>query len=180
MKRVVLGAVFLALALPLSTSPVVAVDVSPRNSGSFVVEDVGLKIDWIAETDGSMWQTIVDDPNVSLYVDESFGFGFPILADHSTQGFSKLFEVEEGDVGVLSFPDGSEKVLVCSGVFEGTNAETYLSTVDGTPLQDVVDADFVAYTCMRSVFNPNGVLVATWDETDGTESALDDGIEIFG
>ena len=132
-------------------------------SGTFSVPSVGLYTEWVQEWDSSRWQSIVNSPENSLlfFMDN---LSTPMLGDHNTQDFAALPLIKEGDAGIMIMSGGTALSYECTHAFEGYNAEYYLATMDGVPIQNVYDADLILYTCMRSDANPEGAFVTMWKE----------------
>lgn len=167
----------LVSAVILTASAVSASASVPTGTGSFRVPNAGLSTDWIYEGDSNRWQSVVNDPSSSCLL--RMPDCEPILlADHKNQDFARLFDVEEGDPAVMTYADGTYDVFVCSGVIEGFNADYYLATLDGVPVQSAYYSDLIAYTCMRSPENPNGTLITLW--TRPSDGLIVDDEALFG
>ena len=65
------------------------------------------------------WQSVVDDPDKGLlFWDNPYHL---IIADHSTQGFEDLPDVEIGDRAQLHWEDGTVTVYRCMDIQPGYN-----------------------------------------------------------
>ena len=88
-------------------------------------------------------QAVVDDPDSALlYYDNPVG---NIIADHSTQDFSALANVKEGDAAYIL---SGERILSlrCDLVTDGTNTGYGITDKDGGWHHD---EDYTCYTCME-------------------------------
>ena len=180
MKKLFAAVLLSAVCSALSAVSAAAASV-PTGTGNFRVPNAGLFTNWVYESDWNRWQSVVNDPGLSCLL------RMPdcepvILADHENQDFARLFDVEEGDAAVMTYADGTSDVFVCSEVLEGFNAEDFLATLDGIPVQSILPSDLIAYTCMRSSRNPNGVLITLWSRFDGgivvEDGGFSDGVVI--
>ena len=133
-------------------------------TGTFVAESAGLYTTWVNEPYYGYWQSIVDNPDLSLLM---VGFyDVPILADHSNQDFVHLYDVQYNDTASMTMDNGLQANYQCTAVFEGINIGSHLVTLDGTPILNEYDTDLILYTCKRSRYNPYGVLITLWQEID--------------
>lgn len=107
------------------------------------------------------WQPVVDDPNRGLlFWDDPYHL---IIADHSTQGFAPLPEIEIGDRAFLKWEDGTVTVYRCIDIQPGYNDGTVRYS-NGASAENVYD--LMCYTCTE-----NGVIIVGFDrvETRRTE-----------
>lgn len=89
------------------------------------------------------WQSTVDDPNRGLlFWNDPYHL---IIADHSTQGFAPLPEIEISDRAFLKWEDGTVTVYRCIDIQPGYNDGTVRYS-DGTSAENVYD--LMCYTCM--------------------------------
>lgn len=88
------------------------------------------------------WQSVVDDPNRGLlFWNDPYHL---IIADHSTQGFAPLPEIEIGDRAFLKWEDGTVTVYRCIDIQPGYNDGTVRYS-DGISAESVYD--LMCYTC---------------------------------
>lgn len=108
------------------------------------------------------WQSVVDDPNRGLlFWEDPYHL---IIADHSTQGFADLPDIEIGERALLRWEDGTVTVYSCVDIQPGYN-DGAVRYSDGTSAADVYD--LMCYTCTE-----NGVIIVGFDrvETRRTET----------
>ena len=107
------------------------------------------------------WQSVVDDPNRGLLFWNDHCH--LIIADHSTQGFALLPEIEIGDRAFLKWEDGTITVYRCIDIKSGYNDGTVCYS-DGTSAEKVYD--LMCYTCTEY-----GVIIVGFErvETRRTE-----------
>lgn len=72
-------------------------------------------------------------------------YGHYIIADHKTQAFQNLINVEEGDYIFFLYGDHYDW-FVCTAVFDGHNAEYYVADADWNNIE--ADYDWLCYTCL--------------------------------
>lgn len=88
------------------------------------------------------WQLVVDDPNRGLlFWNDPYHL---IIADHSTQGFAPLPEIEIGDRALLKWEDGTVTVYAAIDIQPGYNDGT-IRYSDGTSAENAYD--LMCYTC---------------------------------
>ena len=76
----------------------------------------------LSMTTPNYWQSVVDDPcQALLFWDDPYHL---IIADHSTQGFAPLPEIEIGDRAFLQWEDGAVTVYRCIDIQPGYNDGT--------------------------------------------------------
>lgn len=107
------------------------------------------------------WQSVVDDPDKGLlFWDSPYHL---IIADHSTQGFAYLTDIEIGDRALLYWEDGSITVYTCTDIQPGYN-DGAVRYSDGTRAENIYE--LMCYTCTE-----DGVIIVGFDrvETRRTE-----------
>ncbi len=106
---------------------------------------------------GHYAQAYADKENTAIWIE---GWTpYIIVADHSSQEFAKLPEVQVGDEAIISWLDGTETVLHCTEIGFGINDNVNLIDQYGVPWSDW-DCQFMTYTCNLAI--ENGIFYAKW------------------
>jgi hypothetical protein len=106
-------------------------------------------------------QYVVDRADSAAYFDLSPWNGHMLIADHNTQGFDALLDVEIGMICTIFKEDGTVAYYECVDVFDGHNTGKYISNWDGKIVMH--RADLLMYTCLDYWKN---VRVTLWDEIE--------------
>jgi sortase (surface protein transpeptidase) len=69
------------------------------------------------------------------------------IADHNTQEFGKLFNVQKGMKGYIELSIGGSLKIECTDVLSGHNTEKAIVDENGN---NIFDADYLMYTCTDS------------------------------
>lgn len=96
----------------------------------------------------------IDSANIFTW---SYSNGFTI-ADHNTQEFAKLFNVEVGTKGYIERKSGNVINIKCVDVFNGNNTGKYIVDTNGVDAAD--RTDYMMYTC---VDNWKNVRIFLWE-----------------
>jgi hypothetical protein len=128
-----------------------------RFAGRLYIDSVGIDVALYR----SMMQYIVDDTDSAAYFDVLPWKGHMIIADHRTQAFSTLVDVEIGEIARIHKEDGTNAYYECVDVFDGYNKGGYIS--DGKGKIVMHRADLLMYTCLDYW---QGVRVTLWNEIE--------------
>lgn len=115
----------------------------------------------LSASNPNYWQSVVDDPDKGLlFWDNPYHL---IIADHSTQGFANLPDIEIGDRAQLHWEDGTVTIYRCIDIQSGYN-DGAVCYSDGTHAENIYD--LMCYTCTEY-----GVIIVGFDrvETRRTE-----------
>lgn len=170
MKRL-LCILFLALLPPLTAcaeQPDYTDDTAyPRFVGRLYIPDVGIDVALYR----SNKQYAVDRDDSAAYFDLAIHPNHMIVADHWTQGFATLKDVEEGMEAYIIHKDGVTTYYKCIEVLDGHNTGHIIT--DGRYREVVSKSDLLMYTCMDGWENVRVVLcdivVIAWDEEKNEE-----------
>ena len=116
--------------------------------GSISIESIGIAVDVytpVEDISEENLQAIVDMENSALICSTD---GMLIIADHASQGFSVLSEIEPGDELVYVNHNNRTFTYICTDIYMGNNYGS-LYREDGTPMKDF-GCDLVVYTCQSS------------------------------
>ena len=83
-------------------------------------------------------------------------FGGLYIADHNTQEFGKLLDVEVGMQGYIVLADGTKLSITCTEILTGHNTGKYIVDENGNT---DFDGDILMYTCLDSWRN---ILICLW------------------
>lgn len=106
-------------------------------------------------------QYVVDREDSAAYFDLAPWQGHMIIADHNTQGFDALLDVEVGMICTIFKEDGTVAYYECVDVFDGHNTGRYISNMSGKIVMH--RADVLMYTCLDYWEN---VRVTLWNEIE--------------
>lgn len=109
----------------------------------------------------SMTQYVVDDSDSAAYFDLYPWKDHMVIADHSTQAFGALIDVEIGAIARIHKEDGTFVYYECIDVFDGYNKGGYISDINGKIVMH--RADLLMYTCLDYY---KGVRVVLWNEIE--------------
>jgi hypothetical protein len=80
------------------------------------------------------------------------------IADHNTQEFGKLFNVQVGTQGYIQIKNGEILNIKCTNILNGHNTGKYIVDEDGNI---ITDADYVMYTCRDGWRN---IIICIWKQ----------------
>lgn len=109
-------------------------------------------------------QYVVDRVDSAAYFDLSPWRGHFCIADHNTQDFGPLVDVEVGMIANIIKKDGTVAYYQCVEVFDGHNTGKYISDWGGKIV--MARADLLMYTCLGYWRN---VRVTLWNEIPAPE-----------
>ena len=87
--------------------------------GRFVVRGTGLDVCLFTAPSREEYQTVVDNENSALVVQERRDLE-PVIADRRSQGFD-MKRVKEGSIALVLYPDGTVQEFTCSRRTTGSN-----------------------------------------------------------
>lgn len=123
--------------------------------GRLYIPDVGIDVALYR----SNKQNVVDREDSAAYFSLSRWRGHMLIADHWTQGFATLKDVEVGMIAHIDHKDGTTTCFECVQAFNGHNTGKYITDWD---YRNVVTwSDMLMYTCFDGWRN---VKVTLWNE----------------
>ena len=124
-------------------------------AGRLYIDDVGIDVALYR----SNKQYVVDRDDSAAYFDLGRWPNHMLIADHNTEAFAPLCEVQVGTIAKIVKPDGTVAYFECYEVFDGHNTGKYITDWDGHNV--VPNAELLMYTCFDGWKN---VKVALWNE----------------
>lgn len=115
-------------------------------------------------------QYVVDRQDSAAYFELAAWPGHMLIADHVTQSFSRLSEIEPGDRACIVTSDGLVENYICVDVFDGHNTGKFITDWNGRSVMK--DASLLMYTCLTYWRN---VRVTLWEPTPATVTDLAEG-----
>lgn len=161
------GLVCLMLACPFSPLPMTG-----REAGRLYIDSIGVDVALYR----SNKQSVVDREDSAAWFDLDAWPGHMLIADHVTQSFARLNEVEIGDCARIVTAEDDVLHYICTEVFDGHNNGLFIT--DDRGFSVVGDAELLMYTCLSYWRN---VRVTLWDPlpatmTDIWEGGVSDGL----
>lgn len=117
-------------------------------------------------------QSVVDRKDSAAMFRLSYRPKVWIIADHNTQSFASMTDIEVGDEGKIVKHDGGEVFLECAEVLDGHNTGHELTDNHGVNV--VGSYPYVTYTCIGYWRN---IRICQWnivEETFGEELSADE------
>lgn len=117
-------------------------------------------------------QSVVDRQDSAAMFRLSYRPKVWIIADHNTQSFASMTDIEVGDEATIVKHEGGEILLECTEVFDGHNTGHGLTDNHGVNI--VGPYPYVTYTCIGYWRN---IRICQWsvvNETFGEETAVNE------
>lgn len=115
-------------------------------------------------------QSVVDRQDSAAYFDLDAWPDHMLIADHVTQSFNRLNEIEPGDTAYIVTRDGLVETYICVDAFDGHNTGQFITDWDGNSVMN--DAGLLMYTCLTYWRN---VRVTLWEPVPATTTDLAEG-----
>ncbi len=135
--------------------------------GRFVVRGTGLDVCLFTAPSREEYQTVVDNENSALVVQERRDLE-PVIADRRSQGFD-MKKVKEGSIALVLYPDGTVQEFSCSRWTTGSNMGTDVVDETGRSIWKQNEGGLCTYSSAGGN-DPDEVIVCFWTPVlSGTE-----------
>ena len=135
--------------------------------GRFVVRGTGLDVCLFTAPSREEYQTVVDNENSALVVQERRDLE-PVIADRRSQGFD-MKKVKEGSIALVLYPDGTVQEFTCSRWTTGSNLGSDVVDEAGLSIWKQNEGGLCTYSSAGEN-NPDEVIVCFWTQVlSGTE-----------
>ena len=144
---------------PTEPKPQTKSPVQPQNGGSTHKNYYGRLFIPDADIDVALYygtQQSITNRQDSANIFSMSVFDGLYIADHNTQEFKKLSNVEVGMLGYIQFTDGSIVHIKCTEILSGRNTGKAIEDENGNTN---LDADYLMYTCVKGQRN---ILICLW------------------
>ena len=116
------------------------------SSQSLSIPCMDFSVALVYTPDGSRFQAITDDPLSACLI--NWCYGNVMIADHYNQGFSVLYDVDEGETVACIYDGGRLSTYLCvEKISDGYNRGYDLTLADGTRISDIYHSTLIMYTC---------------------------------
>ena len=126
-------------------------EIALSNRGDFgclYIPDAGINVAVYFAAEENVAQRICDAVNSAAYCEY---VGLPLIADHNTQGFSKISRcVPNQTIAYLGKPNGTVEKYICKEKFNGHNTEEDITDNNYRSIAPTHQNGFSAYTCLDS------------------------------
>lgn len=135
--------------------------------GRFVVRGTGLDVCLFTAPSREEYQTVVDNENSALVVQERRDLE-PVIADRRSQGFD-MKRVKEGSIALVLYPDGTVQEFTCSRRTTGSNIGSDVVDEAGLSIWKQNEGGLCTYSSAGGS-NSDEVIVCFWTPVlSGTE-----------